>query len=134
MLDEPDDAVCPSAGATAIPAPISARPVQIQARRRIALTCPLSALARILALPQEDPLPVCVVEGGGRKAGRRSHESRDVLVRIGVAGIWERKLAEEGPRRRARVVGVHADERDALAVPGRQALQEGELPAARLAP
>src|SRR6266550_2539087 len=57
-------------------------------------------LACVLALPDEYALPTGVVEGGCRESRGRPDETRDVLVRIGEAGIGKRELLEERARGR----------------------------------
>src|SRR5438093_6173244 len=91
-------------------------------------------LVRVLALADEGELARAVVEGRAGKSDRRLDHPGDVRARVGVARVRDRVFAQEGLRRRARVVRVDPDEGDALAELRREVLEPRELDPAGPAP
>src|SRR5258707_64294 len=86
------------------------------------------------ALLQVDELAGAVVEGGVGEAEGGAEGVGDLLVGVGVAGVGDRRIFEERLRGLVGVLGVAAEEGDALAVAGRELLQDRELEAAGPAP
>src|SRR5215204_5615940 len=90
-------------------------------------------LVGVLARLEEDELSAGVIERGARKDAA-ADAAGDLLVGVGVAGVGNGSLSEEGGGGVVRVLGVDAEEGDALAVLGRELLKNGKLEAARAAP
>ena len=86
------------------------------------------------ALLEVDELAGAVVEGGVGEAEGGVERVGDLLVGVGVAGVGDRGLFEEGGGGVVGVLRVDPEEGDPLAVTRRELLQDRELEAAGAAP
>src|SRR4029077_1319192 len=95
---------------------------------------PQRRLVGVGALFEVDELAAAIVEGGVGDPLRAAERVGDLLVRVGVARVGDRRLFEEGVRRVVGVFVVDAEEGNPFAVLRRRLLEAGELKAARSAP
>src|SRR5262245_13491477 len=132
---------------------VSRRATPIRAMRMKASTGGLSAFAvaafaqsvgvdvgvdfvvvEVLALPQVAELPRAPVVGRVGEASECAEVVEDVLAGVGVAGVGNGSLFEEGFGRVVGVFGVDPEECDALPVAGGELLEARELGTAGVAP